>query len=153
MPFAWMNIEHGQPPGSRLVDGPEDLGPGEIFSEKEPEPGTVWDGATGGLRLLGRMEKLVELRERRKTEVAVEGRANVDALLTDGFERDKLLMKLCASFVQLARETGNPKALDPCILEVARYGKAVQDAHERLDALDLEAEPDPERKIREEGLR
>lgn len=93
------------------------------------------------------------MRGEKKVESTVEGRSKIDDLLTDGFERDELLMKLCASFVQLAQETGNPKALDPCILEVARQGKAVQDLHDRLDAIDLDADPEAERKIRGEGLR
>lgn len=152
MPFAWMDLEDGKSPGSRLVDGPEDLAVGEMLFDEEPDPDLVWDAAARTLRAPRRSEDLEELRAARKAEIAEEGRRRAAERLTRGFERDELVMRLCGTVEAMARKLGVTETLHPCIGQVARQGKAVQEALDRLDALDLERDAEAERKIREEGL-
>lgn len=78
------------------------------------------------------------------------GRETLEGRFLDDFERDELLMRICGYIVQNAPPTAK---IDPDIVAVAEAGAKIQAAHDRLDAIKVEADPEAARKIREEALK
>lgn len=142
----------GQYPGGGFMNE-EDIPAGSIVLDNAPEDDDVWDATTSSVRKKRPAEDLEEARKDKKADLAREGRNTLDGRFLDDFERDELLMKLSAGQTKIAAKLGILDGIDPDVVAVAEAGAKIQAAHDRLDAIKLDADPDAARKIDEEKLK
>ncbi len=67
--YALTNPKHGEPPAWRAIADPRDAATGEAVVDRKPEPGEVWDAASGSLRQRTDAERLALAKQGKRGEL------------------------------------------------------------------------------------